>query len=75
MVVDHTENLAHKCWDCKRWDGYWDGMLGGNGSVIPRGVVGLILRSSWARDCMCSVLCLYVRVLCNANVYVFVCVT
>ena len=28
QTVDHTENLTHKCWDCKRRDGYWDGMLG-----------------------------------------------
>ena len=52
----------------------WVGACSGQyGSVIPRGVGSLILRSS--QDYMCSVLCLSLWVLCNANVYVSVYVT
>ena len=63
MVVDHTENLAHKCWDCKK-PGWIMGCSGQYGSVIPRGVVSFILRPSRRYETVCAVcvLCLYVSV-------------
>ena len=60
MVVDHTENLAHKCWDCKNGMDTGMGCSGQYGSVIPRGVVSFILRPSRGYETVCAVhvLCL-----------------